>query len=247
MSEIVTGPSLVKPKPKVAFVMVAGDQMYTKTAIDMARAAGYASEVMGYEVAINHHSGSVLAEARLEACKSAVEWGADWLFCFDSDMRFPVNAFEGMKAWDKPVVAANCSKRKRPVGPTARRRNAGFNAERESDVVWPDPNVHGLEQVETVGFGVILIKAEVFKQIEWPWFDQPWHEAAQRGIGEDIFFCIRCREAGIPIYIDHDLSWAVRHTGSYEFGMEDVLAERALAEQGKWKGKKGEDGLEGAA
>lgn len=246
MSEIITGPQIHKPKtgPKVSFCLVAPDEMHTKTALDLARAAGYASEVMGCEVALNHHSGSVLAEARQECVKAAVEWGADWLFCIDSDMRFPVNAVEGMMAHGVDVVAANCSKRKRPVGPTARRRNAGFNDDRESDVVWPDRNVHGLEKVETVGFGVMLIKADVFKRIEWPWFEQPWHEAAGRSVGEDIFFCIRCREAGIPIYIDHDLSWAVKHIGSYEFGMEDVLAERALAESGAWDNRPGADGLE---
>jgi hypothetical protein len=248
MTEIVTGPGPKKKLgPKVSFCLIAPDQMYTKTAIDMCRAAGYASEVLGCEVAINHHSGSVLAEARQDCIKAAIEWGADWLFCVDSDMRFPVNAIEGMMAHDLPVLAANCSKRKRPVGPTARRRNAGFNDERESDVVWPDPNVRGIEQVETVGFGVVLIKSEVFKRIEWPWFEQPWHEAAQRAIGEDIMFCIRCRDAGIPIHIDHDLSWAVRHIGAYEFGMNDVLAERALAESGAWQGKPGADGLEGVA
>lgn len=248
MSEIITGPGVQGTKPKagphIGMCLVAGDMMHTETALDFCRAANYMSEAKGCTVTLNRHGGSVLAEARQECVKRSIEAGADWIFSVDSDMRFPVNAIDGMMAHDVDVIAANCSKRKRPVGPTARRRNAGFNDERESDVVWPDPNVHGIEQVETVGFGVILIKTQVFKRIEWPWFTQPWHDDAQRSIGEDIMFCIRCRDAGIPIYIDHDLSWAVSHLGLYPYGMQDVLAERQLAESGAWKGKQGADGLE---
>lgn len=228
-----------KPGTKLGICIVAGDTMHTKTALDLTRAAGYASEVMGMHVILNHHAGSVLAEARQESIKRAIEAGAEWIFSVDSDMRFPVNAIEGMMAHDVPVVAANCAKRKRPIGPTARRRNAMFNDDRDSEPVFPDKTIGGIEEVETVGFGVILIKSEVFKQIDWPWFIQPWHDDAQRHVGEDIAFCMRCREAGIPIYIDHDLSWAVKHIGTFEFGMDEVLQERALAESGVWSGYEG--------
>jgi hypothetical protein len=243
--DIVTGPGKpTKTGPKIGFCLVAGDQMYTKTALDLSRCANYVSEAMGCTVIMNHHSGSVLAEARQDCIKEAIQAGAEWIFSVDSDMRFPVNAVEGMMAHGVDVVAANCAKRKRPIGPTARKINAGFNEQHESVTVWPDPNIMGLEQVETVGFGVILIKADVFRRIEWPWFTQPWHEDAQRSIGEDIMFCIRCRDAGIPIFVDHALSWAVKHCGVYEYSMQDVLAERRLAEEGAWDGY---DGIEEVA
>jgi hypothetical protein len=239
MSELVMGPRKTKAGPHIGICLIAGDMMHTQTALDVCRAANYMSEALGCTVTLNNHGGSVLAEARQECIKRSIEAGAEWIFSVDSDMRFPVNAIKGMMDHDLPVVAANCSKRKRPVGPTARKVNAALNEDHESHAVWPDPNVMGLEQVQTVGFGVVLIKADVFKRIEWPWFTQPWHEEAQRSIGEDIMFCIRCHDAGIPIHIDHALSWAVRHIGAYEFGMEDVLAERKLAEQGAWKGNEG--------
>ena len=70
---------------------------------------------------------------------------------------------------------------------------------------------------------MICIHASVFKGIAYPWFDTPWIEENEKHIGEDTFFCVRCKEAGIPIYVDHDLSWEVRHIGEHEFGMEDLL------------------------
>lgn len=254
--EIPTGPSgaampLIRPpndapefehvgkEVTVGVCLIAGDMMHTETALSLSSAVNFASEGCGYRIMVNHHRGSVLAEARQTCIKKAIECGADWIFSVDSDMRFPRDIIPRMIEWGEPVVAANCAKRMRPIGPTARRRNAAFHADRRSEPVWPDPNVHGLEQVETVGFGAIMIRADVFKQLEWPWFQQPWHDDAQWHTGEDIFFCARCAEAGIPIYVDHGLSWQIQHLGTWGYSLHDVLAERQLAEAGQWDGNDG--------
>jgi len=194
---------------------------------------GYQIGMHGDGIVLARNQSSILSESRQNISKSAVEAGADWVLFVDSDMRFPKYTIERLIAHDVDVVSVNCSKRKRPVGPTARKKNGHISGESQS--IWPDKDVHGLEQVETVGFGVILIRASVFKRLGWPWFCQPWVENVQRWVGEDIYFCGRCQEAGIPIYIDHDLSWEVRHIGDYEFGMQDVLAEKALGEAGAWE------------
>ena len=212
---------------KIGISMIAGDMMHTWTAYDLIHIVNYTSEALGHDVILNRGEGTLLHAARQDACKRLVDKGCDYIFVIDSDMRVPVNTIQGLMAHDVPVVAANCSKRKRPVGPTARRKNAWLHMdEHATEAVFPDPDVTGIELVETVGFGVILIKAEVFKKIEWPWFDQPWVEEAQKHVGEDTFFCGRCHEAGIPIYIDHDLSWVVKHTGLHDYGAHDIVAER---------------------
>ena len=219
---------------RIGISMIAGDMMHTWTAYDLMHLVAYTSGVLDHEVILNRGESNILHFARQSACKSLVEQGCEWIFIVDSDMRVPVNTIQGLMEHDLPVVAANCSKRKQPVGPTARRKNAWLHMDDDAtEAVFPDPEIKGVEQVETLGFGVVLIKAEVFKKIEWPWFGQPWVEEAQKFLGEDTYFCGRCHEAGIPIYIDHDLSWVVRHTGLYEYGMRDVLATREAAESGK--------------
>ena len=35
--------------------------------------------------------------------------------------------------------------------------------------------------------------------------------------GEDWAFCEACEKAGIPIFIDHDVSKLVGHVGNYEY------------------------------
>lgn len=210
--------------------------MHTKTAKDLAAMVGYQIGKHRDGLILNFNHSSILSEVRQETAKAAVEAGAEWLLFVDSDMRFPKNTLEHLLAHDVDVVAANCSKRKRPIGPTARVRNAWMSGNGQSEALWPDENKHGLEEVETVGFGLILIRASVFRRIGWPWFSQPWVEEHDKWVGEDVYFCGRLHEAGISLYVDHDLSWHVKHIGDYEFGMQDVLAERALVEAGAWEG-----------
>lgn len=210
--------------------LVAHDMMHTRTARDLAVMIAYQMTKHGDLVTLNHHGGTVLSEARQNAAKELIEHGCDWIMFVDSDMGFPKNTLERLLSHGEDVVAANCSKRKRPVAPTARRVTDDGD-----ELVWPDPAVRGLEKVDTVGTGIMLIKAEVFTKIEWPWFNQPWREKTQRFMGEDSFFCWRCHEASASIYIDHDLSWSVEHLGTYGYSMKDVLTERELSEAGAWE------------
>jgi hypothetical protein len=216
--------------------MVAPDMMHTRTAFDLVRMVGYQMAAHGDKVTLNHHGGTILAEARQNAAKELIENGCDWILFVDSDMRFPVTSLQHLLAHGVDVVAANCSRRKRPIGPTARKRVEGVD---ELEAVFPDPAIKGLDRVETIGTGFMLLNATVFQRIKWPWFSQPWIDDKQRWCGEDTFLCGRLYEAGIPIYIDHDLSWAVKHIGNYEFGMQDVLNERQLVEAGAWEGVDG--------
>lgn len=211
-------------KRHIGVAMVAHDIMHTRTALDLVKMCGYQNAVIGDNITLNHHGGTILATARREAAKELIEAGCTHILFVDSDMRFPPNALDHLLRYNVDVVAANCSKRKRPIGPTARKKNSVIGG--QSEPLYPDKDVHGLEQVETVGTGFMLIRADVFMRIEWPWFDQPWIEEFQKNIGEDVHFCMRCHEADIPIHICHDLSWAIKHIGTHEYTMNDVLFEK---------------------
>jgi hypothetical protein len=59
-----------------------------------------------------------------------------------------------------------------------------------------------LRQVDILGTGFMMVKREVFEKLERPWF-----QCYEKGgnAREDIYFCLKCKEAGIPIYIDTGL------------------------------------------
>ena len=56
-------------------------------------------------------------------------------------------------------------------------------------------------QVHGGGMGCALIKASVFKKIQYPFFD--WVNYKSKAmLSEDLYFCEECRKANIPIYTD---------------------------------------------
>ena len=66
--------------------------------------------------------------------------------------------------------------------------------------------------------GMLMIKRAVFEKLRKPWFETCYREEHDDWLGEDVYFCIRAREAGFGIWVDHDLSKQVTHQGIYEFG-----------------------------
>ena len=53
------------------------------------------------------------------------------------------------------------------------------------------------------GMGCALIKTDVFRKCSYPWYDWVNYGDANRGmLSEDLYFCVLCRNSGIPIYSD---------------------------------------------
>ena len=79
----------------------------------------------------------------------------------------------------------------------------------------------GLEQVDSVGCGVMLVRLSVFDALPQPWFSTPYN--GREHIGEDLYFCQQARAVGFDVWIDHDLSQRVRHTGTVELGVPAMV------------------------
>lgn len=131
---------------------------------------------------------------RNKLAKMAVERGMEWLFFLDDDHTFGPDLLKRLLAHDVPVVGALYLQRQMPFLPIA------YAEKDENDVYWPvDLNAHGPDDLITVrglGTGGMLIRTEVFRALEYPWFE---HGRAS----EDLMFCDRVYEAGLgPIYCD---------------------------------------------
>jgi hypothetical protein len=114
-----------------------------------------------------------------------------------------------------------------PTGPTAQLYKE--NGERE--LVYTMPESTGLQEVGSVGMGVMLIKANVFAALSEPWFETPWRHDKRGYIGEDVFFCKKAREAGFKIWIDHDVSKEIGHIGMFEFKHDHTWVMREVQEK----------------
>lgn len=167
-----------------------------------------AKEVPDLEVRRFQCSGTWLPQVRHRLATAALKADCDWLLWLDSDMRFPVDALLQLLARGESVVAANYTTRQPPFVPTA----TGLDGER----VYTDYQDSGLVEVRTVGMGVMLVNAEWFRKLPPPWFMLTWSEKVQDYGGEDGYFCMRLRDAGAKILLDHDLSHDVTHLGILE-------------------------------
>jgi hypothetical protein len=132
------------------------------------------------------------------------------MLCLDTDMRFPPDTLRRLLLHNKAFVAANCVTKRIPAEPTAKTV--------DGTPVFTDSRKKGLEAVGHVGIAVALLQTKSLLGMEGPNFPFPWQEEEKAYGGEDGFFCKKWREhTGLQIWIDHDLSKAVGHIGSFTY------------------------------
>lgn len=58
-------------------------------------------------------------------------------------------------------------------------------------------------QVHGGGMGCAFIKASIFKELDYPWYDWVNYADENRGmLSEDLYFCEKCKRYGIEVYTD---------------------------------------------
>lgn len=205
---------------KVAICVPCRDTVMTGFAFDLAKLCAYEGVTRcakGGSLMIYQVPGTLIFNQRERLAEEALKDGADAILWVDSDMRFPKDALEILLSRDLPIVGVNATTRRFPVKPTA----LDIDPETNDLVKVNSKGKTGLEQVMGVGFGMVLIKKEVFLAAQKPWF---WFEQTDKGgtIGEDIYFCAKAFDAGYQTVIDHELSMHIRHIGTYEYGWDDA-------------------------
>ena len=193
-------------------------------AYDLARLVGFTVGNTNHKVVLYTSSGTLLSAQRQDLAKSAIEAGCTHTLWLDSDMRFPKDTIVRLLKHDIGIVCANYAKRRFPTEPIAVRKNTEGEDAKTIQRVYTEDHSTGLVDVDYCGMGVMLVKAEVYKTMEYPWFAIPWVPNAQDYMGEDVWFCRRAAENGTKTYIDQDLSKEVHHIGSFEFKHEHTIA-----------------------
>jgi hypothetical protein len=188
----------------------------------------YGNAPAGTTFNLNFLNGTLIADQRSKLVEMSLKQGATHILFLDSDMRFPANLADRLIKHDKEIVACNYATRRMPVKTVAFKDFSTLSYMYSGDKT-------GLEECDAVGMGAMLVKAEVFGQISYPWFQIHYLPSARMWMGEDMYFCQAAKMAGKQIWIDHDLSKSIKHIGSFEFGHEhtepmyegDELAEAA--------------------
>lgn len=187
----------------------------------MLAARFYGNAPAGTTFNLNFLNGTLIADQRTKLVELSLKQGATHILFLDSDMRFPSYLVEKLAAHDKDIVACNYATRRLPVKTVAFKDFANL-----SYIYSLDKN--GLEECDAVGMGAMLVKAEVFRKLPYPWFQIHYLPSARMWAGEDMYFCQLAKANSYKIWIDHDLSKDIRHIGSFEFGHEHT--ELAMAD-----------------
>ncbi len=123
---------------------------------------------------------------------------ARYCLFIDADVIPRRNTLERLLSHNKDIIAG--------VVPIVQRGEMVWNVTRRDDAkrfvaVKPDELPDNPFKANSFGFGVVLVRTDVFKKLEWPYFDDVW-EFANRRIGEDINFCRKAKAAGFDLWVD---------------------------------------------
>jgi hypothetical protein len=204
---------------KIAICVPCRDMVHAAFCFDLAKLVAHHSMHSDDEIILLQMPGTLIFDQRERLAKEALEAGADAILWIDSDMRFPSDMLGGMLMRNVPILGVNATTRREPILPTVQ------NLEIKGDKhIWnkvESRGKSGVEEVSAIGFGVCLTRKEVFEKMPSPWFDILWTEMGGI-IGEDVHFCIKALDNGIPTFVDHDLSPFIKHIGMKEYGLDDI-------------------------
>jgi hypothetical protein len=200
--------------------MVPADFMY-----DLANLMKVTAQAMPESVAfgLNMVQGTYVHSARDELLQGMIEDEVTHILWLDSDMTFPPDALIQLLQRQKPVVGINYST-KSPTGKFVALKEVDWEGKTGSTRLVTSEESTGVEEVEALGFGMVLMKTAFLKNLPpRPWFFFEWL-GGPRGlqIGEDVYFCRILKEMGVPIYVDHDLSKECGHIGQFTYKTENA-------------------------
>lgn len=181
----------------------------------------------GIDIAVQFCVGTYVGIARTTLATEALNAGGTHILFLDSDMRFPPDLLWRLLQHQEPIVGVNYTTRGSPIKFVATR---GEYPDREPVPTTAESS--GLEAVDVIGFGGVLIRADVFHKIGDPrkWFYTGQGERSGGGfVGEDVHFCREAQTAGFTILIDHDTSREIGHVGSFTYRW-DMVPEAGTAE-----------------
>ena len=179
---------------------------------------------------------SVLPRSRNRFVRDAMKAGADAMLWLDADHVFPDWTLLRLLGLPQEVVGITQPTRGRPTAPTAFQGDGAR--------VYTTPELverKAVEQVRFMGLGICLMRMGVMNKLAlqaakegrdslFPLFDATMTANPDEIVGEDAFFCNRLAAAGVPIHVDHILSWHVGHIAALPLSMQDALDQRAAFE-----------------
>jgi ubiquinone/menaquinone biosynthesis C-methylase UbiE len=141
---------------------------------------------------------TIVDKARNDLVKMALKDNCDYVFFIDSDTLIPQGALNALLKMNVDIASGLYFAKGKPYLPVARIK------EGERHFFLEDFEYNQIYEVQGVGMGCCLIKTEVFKKLEFPYFKLEWrkHEGKDYQIAEDLYFCDEAIKAGFKVHLN---------------------------------------------
>lgn len=171
----------------------------------------------GHEVIFDSVRGYDVATARNKIAQKALDLETDYVLMVDNDVVLPSDALRLLLENEKDVCLGYYAHRgpdNRYHGRTCICRLTDENGKEyyhfplESEYTGKElyqmaNKGYKAFEVHGGGMGCALIRTDVFRRTEYPWYDWVNYGNENRGmLSEDLYFCSLCRANGISIYAD---------------------------------------------
>ena len=191
------------------------DTVPASFAVDAAHLFAYTRErgPWGIDVSMDFVASTYIHVGREWFLEASRKQGATHILWLDTDMSVPRELAVLLAMHEQPIVGVNYR---------VRQASGLFTAQREDKTrVETTAASTGLEAVAALGFGAVLMRADVVDGLGRPWFRHGLNEMGG-DIGEDITFFAGLRAAGYEILLDHDLSKTIGHIGQHTYRTVDA-------------------------
>lgn len=214
--------------PRVCCALPCHDMVHASFMWSMANLTGYsvANLPPTGEFGVTVVKGTYVHCARQQLLEMAIKRGVTHVLWIDTDMKFPRESLMRLLERDVPVVGINYCHRGLPYEFVAIKK-VGLGAGEVSQKLITGPKSTGIEEVEALGFGMVLMRTDILSCLpsldEKPWFGFDFI-GGRKQIGEDVRFCKFLTDAGHKIFVDHDLSKDCAHIGEAEYTCDMAFA-----------------------
>lgn len=139
-----------------------------------------------------------VAHMRNQLVDGARQYNCTHILFLDVDHRHNIDTISMLLSHNKPIVSGLSFMRQGDYEPCMFR---GIINRYETVTEWEEDE---LVEVDSVGGACLLVDMKVFDDIKYPWFDFMVNPdpAVKFGIGEDVYFMNKCKQAGYKIYVD---------------------------------------------
>lgn len=155
-----------------------------------------------YVLVVDYITGYGIELARNQAAQQAIDENYDYLFFIDSDIILPTDTLTKLLSCDSDIITgwymSSFMDNRISIAKfdTERLFYEAYKLHEQQENI-----INNIAEVDGCGFGCILIKTEVFKNMEYPFFKYVEYGNNQY-LSEDLYCCGKMKDAGYKIKCD---------------------------------------------